>query len=88
MAHKDHVRVILASDGLWDVCKFGAAVRAAHRAPDVKDLAKTLIFTAESEYFDNRQHEFMDDDTTVTVVDLVPSGERVVKKSGACCVIA
>ena len=32
-------------------------------------------------------HAFVDDDCTVTVVDLVPSGEPIVPKDAACCLI-
>ena len=36
-------------------------------------------------YLGERGHEYMDDDTTVIVIDLVPNGEPIVPKG--CCAI-
>ena len=55
----------------------------------VKAAAKTLLGRAETEYLENRGHEAMDDDTTILVVELNPSGVAppVTPESSGCCTL-
>ena len=69
-------RVVLASDGLWDVCTPELAAEIACQSPTCEEAAVRLLGIAEEEYLDNRGHEKMDDDTTVLVVEMSPSGAR------------
>ncbi|KAL1528347.1 hypothetical protein AB1Y20_009701 [Prymnesium parvum] len=85
--HGAHMRVVLASDGLWDVCKFAKAASIAAKSSSVKQCASKLIQIAEDDYLSFREHKFMDDDTTVIVVDLVPSGDPV-NPQGGCCTLS
>ena len=54
--------------------------------PTVDKAAQHLLFVAETEYLENRGHELMDDDTTVLVVELNPSGVKFVPPGGCCAV--
>ena len=83
-------RVCLASDGLWDVCDFAVAARHMVDEKTIGRAARRLLRIAEDEYLTNRGHEMMDDDTTVLVVELNPSGTPYAGGSsgGACCVVA
>ena len=69
-----HVRAVLASDGLWDVCDpdEAAEVLRAHATP--QQAADALLAIAKRVYCGERGLEKMGDDTTVMVVDLLPGG--------------
>lgn len=83
-----HMRVIVATDGLWDVCSYARAAAIAASSATCARAASRLIRTATDEYLQRRGHFFMDDDTTVTVVDLVPNGTPVVPAgSSSCCAL-
>ena len=87
-------RVVLASDGLWDVCDFSVAAHHMATHATVESTAKRLLGIAELEYLNKRGHEMMDDDTTVLVVELNPAGTPFVPQvapgaadanTGGCC---
>ena len=81
-------RICLASDGLWDVCSFKDAAEIMYNASTCKVAANRLLRVAAEEYLENRGHEFMDDDTTVMVIELNPSGVKHVPPGGAgCCTV-
>jgi len=81
-------RVCIASDGLWDVCSFSESAKLMKQEKTVQRAAKKLLRIAEKEYIENRGHEMMDDDTTVIVVELNPSGKILETAGGGCCSIA
>jgi serine/threonine protein phosphatase PrpC len=66
-------RVVLASDGLWDVVPLDKALRLVCRIESVQDAAEALLEEAKRVYFEERKLELPGDDTTVMVVDLNPS---------------
>jgi serine/threonine protein phosphatase PrpC len=85
-----HHRIILASDGLWDVCTPEQAAEVLHACADPLSAAKKLLEIAEFEYIENRGHEMMDDDTTVLVVDVNATGRpfKVASAGGGCCTLS
>lgn len=79
-------RVCLASDGLWDVCSFENAAETMKKHASVDKCAKDLLRIAEKEYLEVRGHEKMDDDTTVLVIELNPSGiKSPIASAAGCC---
>ena len=80
-------RICLASDGLWDVVKFEACAEVLRDAKSVAGASKALLKKAVDEYIENRNHDSMDDDTTVLVVELDPSGVSPPPASGGCCAV-
>lgn len=66
-------RVILASDGLWDVCEHESAVRLARECASPQEAAEALLTFAQREYA-ARGKKGVGDDVTIYVVDLNPSG--------------
>mmetsp|Transcript_27434 Transcript_27434/g.69806 ORF Transcript_27434/g.69806 Transcript_27434/m.69806 type:complete len:387 (+) Transcript_27434:58-1218(+) len=68
-------RVCLASDGLWDCCRFEDSAKEMWRARSVASASRSLIRYAEKEYLEERGHDLMDDDTTVLVIELSPSSK-------------
>ena len=83
-------RVCLASDGLWDVCSFALAADIMWRAPSVEAAAERLLRVAIDEYIGRRAHATMDDDTTVLVVELNPTGVKHVPPDlmSGCCALS
>ena len=87
-------RVCLASDGLWDICNFETACTEIATAPTVAKASDALLSRAVKEYIGNRGHDSMDDDTTILVVELNPSGVKPQllpappSGGGGCCTIA
>ena len=65
-------RVLLASDGLWDVCSHELAVRVARESAGAQEAADQLLELARREY-EERGRKGVGDDTTILVVDLNPS---------------
>ena len=66
-------RVILASDGLWDVCSHQTAAkvaRSSHETP--QEAADALLAIAKRAYIKERGLEREGDDASVVVVDLNP----------------
>ena len=52
----------------------------------VDKCAKDLLRIAEKEYLEVRGHEKMDDDTTVLVIELNPSGIKPpIASAAGCC---
>ena len=82
----ESVRICLASDGLWDVCKFEDAAKMMHSAKSVKSACKNIMEIPEVEYLENRKHAMMDDDTTVLIIELNPGGIAP-PAAGGCCEI-
>ena len=48
-----------------------------HRSSGVEQAANELLRIPEKVYIEERGHEMMDDDTTILVVELNPSGRKV-----------
>ena len=69
----EHVRAIVASDGLWSVCSHETAAQVARSCPSAQTAANQLLELAEQAYFSRRGKSVMGDDTTVLCVDLNPS---------------
>lgn len=85
-----HVRVVLASDGLWDIVSAEevAAILRAQATP--QDAADALLEVAKQVYLGERALPKMGDDTTILVVDLLPGGPATaapVRPKAAGCVI-
>jgi len=78
-----HIRVILASDGLWDVIAHDQAAAITRAAQTVEQAANNLLAHARSVY-DARGADKFGDDTTVMVVDLNPSALNVGSADGVC----
>ena len=70
---EEHHRVIIASDGLWDVVSHEKCMELCRGAPTVQAAAEALVEAAKVVYLEHRQLELPGDDTTVLVVDLNPS---------------
>jgi len=86
----EHQRVVIASDGLWDVVSEAEAMQIARDTPSVDQVADTLMGMAKAEYLTNRGLAKMGDDTTVMVVDLNPSNVSFEARATAtdnCCAI-
>ena len=69
----DHWRVVLASDGLWDVVSHEQAASLTRGAETCQEAAEALVSAAKHVYLSERGLELPGDDTTVLVVDLNPS---------------
>ena len=65
-------RVLIASDGLWDVCEYESAVRLARECVSPQEAAAALLVFAQREYAE-RGKKGVGDDVTVLCVDLNPS---------------
>jgi len=83
MEEGKHYRVLLASDGLWDVVSSAEACRLLCAAHDVDGAAVSLLQAAEKEYLEVRRRTEMGDDTTVMVVDLNLSLSAPTEQTGA-----
>ena len=77
-------RVVLASDGLWDICSLEHAAEVCKGASSAQAAADELLNIAKAVYNGERGLEKMGDDTTVMVVDLAPGGVGASK--GGCTV--
>ena len=86
--HGKHVRAVLASDGLWDVCDHDVAADILRSAETPQQAADALLQVAKNVYHGERGLEKMGDDTTVMVIDLLPGGEqdRARPAKGTCTV--
>ena len=65
-------RVILASDGRWDVCSHQTAAKVARKHETPQEAADALLAIAKRAYIKERGLERVGDDTSVVVVDLNP----------------
>lgn len=98
MAADGFLRVVIASDGLWDECTFDECLDICRRSANAQATADTLLRHAVKDKVDlklpegERNKENMHDDTTVLVVDLNPSGRSppplpAASGGGGCCVM-
>lgn len=69
----EHVRIVLASDGLWDVVSHEEAADLTRRAPTAQAAAQALVDAAKFVYLEERGLALPGDDTTVLVVEINPS---------------
>lgn len=82
----EHKRVVLATDGLWDIMSHQEVMAVARDTPSVDEVAEILMSKARIEYLENRRLDKMGDDTTVMVIDLNPSN-LAFEARRTCCVI-
>lgn len=83
-----HVRLILASDGLWDVVEIdGQLATDVHKLDTAQGVADAMVERARKVYQDVRKEEKMGDDTTAMVVDLNPSRLAKAAAKSACCAV-
>jgi len=83
----EFVRVVIASDGLWDFCTPEKASRVARRAAIAQAAASSLVSLAWTK--SHQKFERLKDDTTVLVVDLdlSPPAEGPKKAANGCCAL-
>ena len=86
--HGKHVRAVLASDGLWDICSPEVATDILRGAATPQQAADELLEVAKDVYLGERGLEKMGDDTTVMVVDLLPGGPATAKGGGGNCTVS
>ena len=82
----EHKRVVLATDGLWDIMSHQEVMAVARDTPSIDEVAEILMSKARIEYLENRRLDKMGDDTTVMVIDLNPSN-LAFEARRTCCVI-
>jgi len=90
----EHVRVIMASDGMWDMVTTAEALRTARRAATAQQAADRLVALAYRRSA-SRFNELRDD-TTCVVVDVnpdemsfqPPDGEKMGTHADSCCLLA
>ena len=81
-------RVVLASDGLWDLVSFEAAAACMRSVDDPQKAAHLLLKRAKSESA-RRGYSGLKDDTTILVVDINPNSVTVTEASRGCaCVVS
>ena len=87
VAHDESRRVVIASDGLWDVISYEHAAAITRESESAQAAADALLAVAQREYHEVRGLEKMGDDTTVVVVDLNPAGLPFTEPTGGsgCC---
>ena len=84
-----HVRALIASDGLWDICSWENACDILRAARTPQEAADALLEVAKGVYQGERGLEKMGDDTTVMVIDLLPGGPAsAVKPKGGGCTLS
>lgn len=88
LARGTHSRLLLASDGLWDLLTPAHACRLVRGASTAQSAADLLLAVAER--LSNQRFGRLKDDTTVLVVDVDLRGEevrRAAAKKGSCCIV-
>lgn len=80
-------RVILASDGLWDLVAFEAAEALVRPVDDPQQAADKLMKRARAES-SRRGYQGLKDDTTIMVVDLNPQGVVIPAQAGCACAVS
>ena len=81
-------RVVLASDGLWDLVSFEAAAACMRSVDDPQKAAHLLLKRAKSESA-RRGYSGLKDDTTILVVDINPNSLKVTETARGCaCVVS
>ena len=85
---RERIRVVLASDGLWDICTPERAAAIVFKAATLQQAAEELLQIAKDVYQGERGLEKMGDDTTVMVLEMNPAGvqSRGEPKQGGCIV--
>ena len=76
-------RVVLASDGLWDLVSFEAAATCMRSVDDPQKAAQLLLKRAKSESA-RRGYSGLKDDTTILVVDINPNSLKVTETAQGC----
>ena len=74
-------RVVLASDGLWDLVDFAGTEAVCRKVPDPQLCAERLLRIAKTES-SRRGYRGLKDDTTILVVDLNPGGLQALRGAG------
>jgi len=82
-----HMRVILASDGLWDIVSPEQAAQITRAARTPQQACDELVEICRVEYIQARGLDKMGDDTTVMVVDLNPSNLVFEPVPNGCCTL-
>jgi len=88
IARGTHSRLLLASDGLWDVISPAQACRLVRGAATAQRAADLLLGMAER--ISNEKFGRLKDDTTVLVVDVdlrTEAMRQAAKREGSCCVV-
>ena len=87
VAQGEHARVILCSDGVWDVLSLKDACQCARAAPTASSAADRIVQKAYTRSM--QKFERLKDDTSCVVVDLNPSLLPFEKPPGAggCCAL-
>ena len=78
-----HERIVLATDGLWDVVDKADAAMLCRRSRTPQMVAERLLKMARHAYKE-RGHADLRDDTTIVVVDLNPSGRAMTEAPLTC----
>lgn len=89
--HGQHVRVVICSDGVWDLVTLSEAAALARRAPSAHDAARRIADKARTRSLS--KFDRLKDDTTCVVVDLNPSRQPVSPPDGGagpggCCAVS
>mmetsp|Transcript_2948 Transcript_2948/g.8759 ORF Transcript_2948/g.8759 Transcript_2948/m.8759 type:complete len:420 (-) Transcript_2948:152-1411(-) len=80
-------RVILATDGLWDLVTFDAAEALVKIVDEPQQAADKLLRRAKAESA-RRGYQGLKDDTTILVIDLNPRGIALPARAGCACVLS
>lgn len=86
---EQHERVIICSDGVWDLLSAAEAAAIGRRAPTAEAAARTIADRARARSM--RKFDRLKDDTTCMVVDLNPSQLAVAREigsGGGCCAVS
>lgn len=75
MRATQHWRVVIASDGLWDVVSHERCAELTRESATCQEAAEALVEEAKKVYLGERALELPGDDTTVLVVELNPSNK-------------
>lgn len=90
VSREQHVRAIIASDGVWDFLSLEEAAALARKAPSARDAAQRIADKARARSIGRLNQ--LKDDTTCVAVDLNPSGLAFSKppppEKSSCCVLS
>mmetsp|Transcript_30584 Transcript_30584/g.79406 ORF Transcript_30584/g.79406 Transcript_30584/m.79406 type:complete len:401 (+) Transcript_30584:74-1276(+) len=91
-------RIVLASDGLWDVTSHAHALQMVRAASSCTEAANALLAHAHHVYCDERQLDRPGDDTTVMVIEVNPNAVEwtpppasqipVEEDAAGCCLLS
>ena len=82
-----HMRLVLATDGLWDIVSPEHAAQVTRAAPTPQQACDELLEICRVVYMDERGLDKMGDDTTVMIVELNPSERPFEPPPASCCAI-